>query len=149
VGKSLSRTFIGAGHEVVAISGGSSSIPNGTLYVCTLTVAAGVANGSYAVASVPATSDASSNALPTSGSDGVLHISSCGADCNGDQQVKINEVSRTSALFLGNPFCNANDFLLSCPNADTVFDSDHEVKINEVSRASCLYLNGICSRTCP
>lgn len=148
VGKSLSRTVLGAGNEQISISGGAASIPDGTLFVCTLTIVSSVADGSYTVNSVPSATNAASTPLPTLGNDGVLHVTSCAADCNGSGSVRINEVSRTSGLFLGDPLCNASNPALSCPNADMV-TVDGTVKINEVSRASCLFLNGTCSKTCP
>lgn len=147
-GKSLSRTTLGAGQERITISGGAANIPNGTLFICTLTIVAGVANGPYVVSSVPSTQDASSNALPTSGDGGTLNVTSCAADCNGSGDVRINEVSRTSSLFLSDPLCNPTNPALSCPNADMVVVNG-SIAINEVSRASCLFLNSLCSKTCP
>jgi len=148
VGKSLNRNVLGAGHELISVTGGAASIPSGTLYACTLTVVSSVSDGSYSVTNAPTAADASSVALPASGVDGVLHVTSCAADCNGSGDVGINEVSRSSGLFLGDPLCNASNPNLSCPNADSGA-VDGSVLINEVSRASCLFINTLCSKTCP
>jgi hypothetical protein len=151
----LTPAVLGPGHVRITVDGGGSPIPDGTLYVCTFTVVTGVANGPYTVVSVPSTTDASAMPLPTTGSNGIMNITSCAADCNGSgapNAVRINEVGRASALFLGgppnSPLCNPVNPALSCPNADMVL-TNGTVTINEVGRASCLFLAGTCSKTCP
>ncbi len=146
--KILSQTDLGPGHRLISVTGDTSAIPNGPLFICNLTVVTGVANGSYPVTNVSSSAGPSSNTLPTSGIAGIVRVTNCAADCNGSGSVKINEVSRTSGMFLGDPLCNAADPSKSCPNADMI-QVDGQIKINEVSRASCLYLNGTCSKTCP
>jgi len=146
-GKSLTRLALGPGSERVSIAGDTSEIPDGVLYACTLTVAGATANGSYPIDNIPMAFDASSASLPVSGIDGLVNVTACAADCNGSGQVSINEVSRASGLFLGDPLCNASNPLQSCPSAD-MLTSDGTVGINEVSRAKCLFLSGTCSTAC-
>jgi hypothetical protein len=148
LGKSLSRTVLGSGMERVTISGGTANLPNGILYACTLTIAGATPIGPYVVENNPEAAALGGATFPTMGADGTIHVSGCGADCDGNNTVSIGEVSRARGLFLGEPLCNATNVNLSCPTADTI-TSNGSISIGEVTRSSCLFLNGTCAVTCP
>lgn len=148
LGKTLSRTVLGAGHERVTVSGGAANLPNGILYACTLTVAAEIPNGPYQIDNTPGATGPGGLVLPTGGLDGVIQVTGCGADCDGNGSVSIGEVSRARGLFLGEPLCNSTNVNLSCPIADTI-TRNGSVTIGEVTRANCLFQNNFCSIACP
>jgi len=146
-GKTLTQTDLGPGHQRITVSGGTAAIPNGQLYGCTLTIASGQAVGPYVIDNLPSTSNAAMQLLPTAGVDGVINVTNCAGDCNGNGTVSVNEVSRASGLFLGDPLCNGSNSTQSCPNADMI-NTDGSVSIGEVTRSSCLFLQSTCSKTC-
>jgi len=118
----------GAGVEVVTVDGGNAVIPDGLLFLCTMSVGAGVIPGSYG--------------LPESlhNGDGELLVTSCNGDCDGNGTVSIGEVTKCINLFLGQPLCNAANPVLNCPVADT--NGNGTVSIGEVTQCIGKFLNG-------
>lgn len=115
-----------------------ANIPDGTvLYSCDLSIA-GDAQGSYPiVCSNPEASDANSNPLSSTCSDGAVSVGGadfCVGDCNDDNEVFGNEVTIAINILAGNAE------LSICQNADA--NGDMEVFGNEVTIAINKVANG-------
>jgi hypothetical protein len=140
--KTLTRGSLGPGVERVGVFSltNREPIPSGPLYICAFTVTAGSPGERKRIPNTPGASDADGVDLLTEGSDGEVYVTACNGDCNGDGRVTVDEVVRAVNLYLGKPFCNASQPLLSCPVADTNLDG--RVSIGEVMQAVNRFLSG-------
>lgn len=141
-GNTLISSSIQPGTEQVELSGASTAVPDGTLYVCEFSVAAAARVGTYPLANAAAAVDAFGSAMTdVTGAPGQITVTTCTADCNGDGHVTIGEVVNCVNLFLGQPLCNLNMPELSCPVADANLDGI--VSIGEVTACINAFL-GAC-----
>jgi hypothetical protein len=139
--KTLTPMSLSPGDERLQVDGNANVIPDGPLYTCQFTVAAGATIGAQAVTNVPAAADPGGTPLAAvAGSAGQIIVTACTGDCNGDGHVTIGEVTRCVSLFLGQPLCNLSNSNLSCPVADASLNGS--VSIGEVSQCVNRFLNG-------
>jgi hypothetical protein len=113
----------------------SNVLPDGgTLFTCTITVAADLAAGTYAVGcSGAGASDPEGQTLPATCSDGALHVS-CPGDCDGNGRVNVHEV------LLGLTIMEGAAATADCSALDT--DADDAVGIAELVTAYRRLVNG-------
>jgi hypothetical protein len=147
IGKSLAimAPAPGAGMEEISVSGSATAIPNGNLFICTFTIAAAVASGTYDLMNTPLAADGSGTPLPTTGFDGLVGVTTCAGDCNGSGAVDISEVVKVLNIAGagGAPLCVASNPPASCPAADA--NNSGTIAINEV----VLTLNQAGAGSCP
>jgi hypothetical protein len=120
---------------------GAPQIPDGQLYVCPFTIAAGAGVGTYALSYAASASDLACSPIPSVTSvAGEVIVTTCTGDCNGNDVVSIGEVVKCVNHFLGEPFCNATNASLGCTVADANLDG--VVSIGEVVQCINRFLNG-------
>jgi len=130
-----------AGSTGIQISGGSTSIPDGPLFACQYSVAEKAPIGSFAFKNLPFATNPGFQTLPNvGGTDGLVVITECAADCDGRLGVDVGEVMKCINIFLGRPLCHPSDPGLSCPAADT--NGNGRVSLSEVQRCVTQFLNG-------
>jgi hypothetical protein len=134
IGKAVTITAPppGVGMQEISVSGGATAIPSGNLFICTFAIAAGVAEGTYDLTNTAASADGSGTPVPTAGLDGLLGVTTCGGDCNGNGGVDIGEVVKVLNIAGagGVPLCIASNPPASCPAGDR--DNSGSIGINEV-----------------
>lgn len=110
--------------EQFTVSGTNAvPIPDGLLYTATFLLEASLPDGISPIAQIPGA---------------ILKVTSCNADCNGDDLVSIGEVQKVINLFLGAPLCNSANISRSCP----VADADHNgiLSLGEIQQSVLKFL---------
>lgn len=139
--KSLAATTTGPNTlEVTVGPTNPNPIPDGSLFSCRMTVAAGSSPGTIPVSNTVSVVDPAGNFLPVTGADSSIRVVTCSGDCDGSGAVTIGEVVKVVNLFLGQPLCNPSEPAASCPAADSSLDG--AVTIGEVVQAINHFLGG-------
>ena len=139
--KQLTRSSPSLGVEQVDVGGNLNALPNGPLFICSLSIAASVATGAYLLTNMPTASDTAGNPIDNvSGTAGPLIVTTCIGDCDGNGAVSVGELTKCIDAFLGQPLCNAGNPDLSCPVADANLDG--AVSIGEVEQCVNRLLGG-------
>ncbi len=139
--KQLIQSSPSLGVEQVDVGGNLNALPNGPLFICSLSIAASVATGSYPLTNAPTASDTAGNPIgDVSGTAGPLIVTGCTGDCDGNGAVSLGELGKCINAFLGRPLCNVVNPELSCPAADANLDG--AVSIGEVEQCVNRLLGG-------
>lgn len=139
------------GVDALVVSGSNRDpIPDGAmLYTCAITIAPDAAPGTYTLESCsPSALDSNDQQLEGTGTNGTVTVTqrplACVGDCNGDGEVKINELVVGVNIDLG------LDKMDACPAFDR--DGNGAVDVNELiagvngSLAGCLPDSAVCER---
>lgn len=128
----LHQTELSAGlHRIDLGDCQETSLADGPLYVCPMTIASDAAPGAYSIVRTPSAESLVCEPQPSNiQSSGQVIVTTCSGDCDGNGSVSIGEVMRCANRFLGAPACNLTRPDLSCPIADA--DNDGSVSIAEV-----------------
>jgi len=139
--KQLAPTSLGPDSERVGVFGlNANLIPDGLLYSCAVSIAAGTTMGVHDLGNVPGASDPSGQDIaPVQGAFGHITVTTCTGDCDGNGVVTIGEVIKCVNMFLGQPFCNPTNPALGCPVADANLNGG--VSIGEVIQCVNRFLN--------
>lgn len=129
--KAVTRSALGAGLERVSVGGSNNALPDGSLYLCQLSVAAAAVPGNHPITNTASATDTFGNTLSNAagGATGVV-VTSCTGDCDGNDAVTIGEIVKAVNVFLGRPLCDPETPTANCPVADT--DSNGAVSLGEV-----------------
>jgi len=129
------------GTEMITIDGNPLLIPDASLYTCTFAIEASTGLGTYPLAYSATAQDPSAQPLPSIAGNGLVAVSTCSGDCNGDGSVQQDELQRVLQHFLGVPSpCSPTTAVGNCPIADT--NNDGRVSLGEVAEASARLLGG-------
>ena len=145
--KEVNHSSLGVGLEQVGIGSALNTnlIPDGTLYGCTMSIAAGTPAGAYPLTNTASAADPTN--APIAGAGGAVTqivVSSCTGDCDGSGRVSIGELQRVALLQVQRRFpCNVSTPANSCPTADV--NNDGRVSIGELQQAALRQV----TRTCP
>jgi len=118
----VQRTAVAVGKEAIETKS-TAGLVDGLLYSARLGVGGDTPAGTF-----------------TLGNGGILRVSTCSGDCNGNHQVSIGEVQRCVNAVLGAPLCAAQPGAANCPIADA--DNNGSVSIGEVQQCVNRLLGG-------
>ena len=126
----------------VTVSGGTSPLPAGALFVCTLRTpdVATLPAGTYPFVSVSSATSTLGGAVGATSGNSSVAITNCNGDCDGKGSVSIGEVQRALNHFNGTALCNPDAPSASCPAADT--NNGNSVTIGELQSSLNRFNNG-------